>query len=202
MVAGGRRRSKGKRRPPGRHGAASPRSFERIAAPSAVFTVVRLRTSRRPVYPQNGRLARCSGKAHLRENARMTPLRGVDLWADLARWLRRFKINTAFDVGANVGQSAVEIVRHHPECRIWCFEPVAETCRVLRKRMEAHPRCETHPLALGSRSGRAPMAIAAEPSDSDHPLAAAAEKPADPARVRDVEVVTLDDFAQRHSVPP
>lgn len=108
----------------------------------------------------------------------MSPLRGVDLWADLAQWLWRFKINTAFDVGANVGQSAVEIVRHHPECRIWCFEPVAETYRVLRKRMEAHPLCETHLLA------------------------AAAEKPADPARVRDVEVVTLDDFAQRHSVPP
>lgn len=63
--------------------------------------------------------------------------RGVDIWADLGKWLRRFKIQTAFDVGANAGQSALDIVRHHLPCSVWCFEPVPETYCALQQRMQS-----------------------------------------------------------------
>lgn len=45
------------------------------------------------------------------------------------------------------------------------------------------------------------MAIGAGSSFTSRLLASSAEKPADPARVRDVDVVALDEFLRRHDVP-
>jgi hypothetical protein len=52
---------------------------------------------------------------------------GADLFEDLRRSLPAFRVETVFDVGANVGQSATAYLRNFTGATIYCFEPVAAT---------------------------------------------------------------------------
>ena len=60
-----------------------------------------------------------------------------------------------FDVGANVGQSAVRFRAAYPDVDLHCFEPVHETYRVLSASLANDPRAHCHEIALGSQSGAA-----------------------------------------------
>ena len=53
--------------------------------------------------------------------------RGVDVFNDIEIALPNYHIDTVFDVGANVGQSANTYVALFPSSCVLCFEPVAET---------------------------------------------------------------------------
>lgn len=93
--------------------------------------------------------------------------RGVDIAADLARDLPRLRVERVFDVGANVGQSALEFLHWFPQARIHCFEPVEATFRTLCERVQGEPRIEPRRLALGSDCGEARMVLEG-PSEMHH----------------------------------
>ena len=46
---------------------------------------------------------------------------------------------TVFDVGANVGEFALEALRHQPRLRLHCFEPLSETFRTLQATLRSVP---------------------------------------------------------------
>jgi FkbM family methyltransferase len=70
-----------------------------------------------------------------------------------------FAPDTVFDVGANVGGTAVFFARAFPSATIYAFEPVAETFQVLVERTRAHAGVRAFNLALGRKRGRARMLI-------------------------------------------
>jgi FkbM family methyltransferase len=61
--------------------------------------------------------------------------------------MRRLK--TILDVGANVGQTAVELVRYFPDSEIHCFEPAIEPFEILKSRAAQWPNVLVYRLALG-----------------------------------------------------
>src|SRR4051812_36845319 len=78
---------------------------------------------------------------------------GHEDFADIAAL--RLAPSTIFDVGANVGQTALKFAIAFPEARIFCFEPVTSTLRKLGKNVQGFRSITCHQLALGAEAGEA-----------------------------------------------
>jgi len=65
------------------------------------------------------------------------------------------QISVVFDIGANIGQSALQFRAAFPKARIYCFEPVRSTFEVLKKNMRGDARLSCHQIAFGSTNGQA-----------------------------------------------
>jgi FkbM family methyltransferase len=82
---------------------------------------------------------------------------GVDPIVDIERLSGKFGIpvDRAFDVGANIGQTAAALTAAFPAAEIICFEPVAATFRELQAATAASPRIRAFNLALSDSAGEA-----------------------------------------------
>ncbi len=58
-----------------------------------------------------------------------------DLKDDIAIYIKdrvsKARIQTAFDVGANVGWAILQFLKAYPECEVWSFKPVRYLSDVL-----------------------------------------------------------------------
>jgi FkbM family methyltransferase len=72
---------------------------------------------------------------------------------DIHRCLPDWKPDVLFDVGANKGQTAIEMMEIFPDARIYCFEPVPETFNILSETLSKYKNITCHPFALGSHKG-------------------------------------------------
>jgi FkbM family methyltransferase len=68
-------------------------------------------------------------------------------------WLRKYKINTVLDIGANAGYFAERIQRVIPEARIYSFEPLRECYEELVKKFKKNAKCNAFHFALGNETG-------------------------------------------------
>lgn len=91
---------------------------------------------------------------------------GMDKFADIALVWPGLRIGTVIDIGANVGQSAVEFRKVWPQVRIHCCEPVPKTFATLRSRVEG-PLTKCHPVAIGVRREELMMHVPEEEARSD-----------------------------------
>jgi len=118
------------------------------------------------------------------------------LTSDIASSLPRFRVETVFDVGANVGQSTRRYLAAFPDAHIYCFEPVHDTFKQLEENLKGNDRVDCCQLAVASRKGRGEMCVQGcslmfflvgdskrAPIDGNVPT-------------EPVEVVTLDEFCQ------
>ena len=71
--------------------------------------------------------------------------------------LPSFAPDIIFDVGANVGSTAIALASGFPQATIYAFEPVQGTFRTLGQNIAAEPRIRPFNLALGRRSKLARM---------------------------------------------
>ena len=63
-----------------------------------------------------------------------------------------------FDIGAHIGSFAMNVATLHPQSRLECFEPSAETARYLRRNVEQNNlgnRINVHEVALADKEGTA-----------------------------------------------
>jgi len=67
----------------------------------------------------------------------------------------KFAPKVMFDVGANIGRTAILFRKFFPESRIFCFEPVNSTFSALQNRIGEDPLTEVHRAALGRGNGTA-----------------------------------------------
>ena len=118
--------------------------------------------------------------------------RGIDVAYDISRALPAYRMQTIFDVGANVGQSAKRYAHRFPAAQIYCFEPVRDSFRQLQENVKGNDRIHCARVALGASSGTGQMSVAAESVTSFliPPGSGAVGRPV----VEDVEVATLDEF--------
>lgn len=123
--------------------------------------------------------------------------RGVDLFRDIATDLKNLRVEMVFDVGANVGQSALAFLAGFPAATIDCFEPAEATYRTLQVALEPHKRARAHRLALGTSPGRA--LLLREGNSSTFRLLARGEKVSAEA-VEEVEIATLDTFCASYNI--
>jgi FkbM family methyltransferase len=121
---------------------------------------------------------------------RFTP-HGLHLFCDLRTRVPSLTIETVFDVGANVGQSARKFRRNCPSARIYSFEPFRSTFEQLRENTRPLANVECVNLALGSESGE--VTVAAQPQSVSNSLRAGAGR-AGTGAAEVVRVETLDGF--------
>lgn len=122
--------------------------------------------------------------------------RGMDLAADLSRWLPEFKPQIVFDVGAHRGQSTERFLRWFPAARVFAFEPVSRTYAELVRRYQSEQRVRTEQCAFGRTEGVAMMRIE---GDSDR-YAIDSGGTAGSGPTEQVKVETVDRFAAREAI--
>jgi FkbM family methyltransferase len=89
-------------------------------------------------------------------SSRMMPLTryvppGWSWLYDVQRFAGTRDLLVAFDVGANVGQTAYGLVRYLPNAQIFCVEPVCATMQQLKARYSRYPNIRLVQLAFGSK---------------------------------------------------
>lgn len=115
---------------------------------------------------------------------------GYDDLADIGR--TGAPVATVFDVGANVGQSALRFARAFPRARIHCFEPVATAFEALRGNVAHLPQVVCHRVALGPSCGQARIWL----DDNNQKCSMVVHTD----RTQEVEVETVDAAAARLKV--
>lgn len=79
--------------------------------------------------------------------------RGTDLYIDLADVLDLAEFKVIYDVGANVGQSALEYAERFPAAKIYSFEPVSFTYERLAATTRHLSRVHRFQAAMGREAG-------------------------------------------------
>ncbi len=79
-----------------------------------------------------------------------SPHKGIELGQDISDFLPDIAIEVVFDVGANVGDSAVEYRQWFPKAKLYCFEPVSSTFDRLRANTNNIENIHLEKTALGA----------------------------------------------------
>jgi len=135
------------------------------------------------------RLLRRHLKIHL---CRLPAPRGWLRLHDLQMLSGRRKIERIFDVGANVGQSALEFAEAFPGARIDCFEPVRSTFQELARTTARCSRIEAHAFGFSETAGQMPIHVAEDSVFSSLSVAAAPGV----QRTEMAEFRTIDGFLE------
>jgi len=85
---------------------------------------------------------------------------GFDIFDDIQRLLARQAVSTIFDVGANQGQTALELSGRFPNADVHAFEPDPATFAQLKHATSGVTRIHPHCLGLGSEDAVATLNIA------------------------------------------
>jgi FkbM family methyltransferase len=114
---------------------------------------------------------------------------GIDWTADLAYYLSG-PLKTAFDIGANVGQTARRLAAQFPDAKIHSFEPLPDTYRQLEQNTAGmNVRCVN--AAAGDTTGPAAFGLGGDSGRNGFQAAHGSVT---------VNVVTLDDYAAEQSL--
>ncbi|RPI54167.1 MAG: FkbM family methyltransferase [Acidobacteria bacterium] len=118
--------------------------------------------------------------------------RGMEVAYDIRHSLPRYRVETVFDVGANVGQSARQYLRSFPDSHIYCFEPVQDTFRQLQENLTGNNRVRCARLALGASRGKGQMVVRKLSLTSSFVRSDSVTEPNE--STEDVDIATLEDF--------
>lgn len=134
-------------------------------------------------------------------------LYGRDLLRDLDVIFADQKTITILDIGANIGQTTLELAAHFGNAAIHSIEPDPEAHTQLTAAVKGNPRVKTYNIGFGDRNATATLNInkgsggnsLLDLSEKIHTFAQGdwTEK----AGERDVTIVTLDTFCEQQSIP-
>lgn len=78
---------------------------------------------------------------------------GIDPLTDIQNSLGNYSIDTFVDIGANTGQSALNVITKLPRVRIHCVEPFKETYQVLSENLKKYEMAYCYQIAIGDKNG-------------------------------------------------
>jgi len=81
------------------------------------------------------------------------PAPGTDILHDIKNSAGRREIATVFDIGANVGQSALRFTAVFPKAKVYSFEPVPSTFELLKAQVAQEPRIRCFNLGCAAKTG-------------------------------------------------
>jgi FkbM family methyltransferase len=105
-----------------------------------------------------------------------------------------------FDVGANIGQSALTFARDYPLASIHAFEPFAEVFAKLTSATGAEPRIRAVQAALGSRAQTLDTYFDGNASSQVNRITPASPDGPKAARVETIRVETLDAYCAANGI--
>lgn len=120
---------------------------------------------------------------------------GLELAADLRQNLPAFSVGIVFDVGANLGQSALAYAQDWPRAEIHSFEPAQSLFSQLSANTAQNSRIHPHRLAFGMKPGEVSFIV-------DGELSHIRQEGEDPGGLVEetVKVERLDDFCAAEGV--
>ena len=122
---------------------------------------------------------------------------GVDLLHDARVLLGEVPAPVLFDIGANIGQTALAMRATFPSARIWSFEPSPSTFASLRQAVEGDAGVIAEALAFGDAKGVLPFHVTRDHSVNDSLLAPTWSAG---GSVVEVPVDTVDQYSRDHAV--
>ena len=120
--------------------------------------------------------------------------RGIKVFHDIKTALPDYTVGTIFDVGANIGQSAVEYAKLFPSARIYSFEPVSESFGRLQRAVAGMNNVKCFHLAISSYAGGGNV-LANGTSTVNH-LVTEDSAHADLRKTEVTDVTTIDKFCE------
>ncbi len=124
--------------------------------------------------------------------------RGHDLWRDMRFFRRQILGSSApvlFDVGANVGQTAIAMAQAFPDAQIYSFEPCSNAFEQLKGNTVKFPKVEAVRNALGNQIQTRRIQI--QEASTTNSLVRPIE---DDQRAETIEIITVDSFAAEREV--
>jgi FkbM family methyltransferase len=125
---------------------------------------------------------------------RNTLPQGIDCYLDIEKMLGREAIKVIFDVGANVGQSALNYLRQFPQAKIYSFEPVAATYQELVASTRQFPRISTHNLGMAREPGKTTINVNPSSCISSIKLCRPEDHP------ETIELESIANFAEKNNL--
>jgi FkbM family methyltransferase len=124
---------------------------------------------------------------------------GINLALDILRFDKGLnKIQTIFDVGANIGQTAFAFRKEFPRATIHSFEPVGATFKKLKENLVQQPGCHCWPFAFGNRPGD--IEIPVYDNSEWNSLADRKAFSTPPSGFEKIQVDTIDAFTAREGI--
>lgn len=120
--------------------------------------------------------------------------RGTDLFIDLDRAFGLHRFKTVFDVGANIGQSAVAYLKHFSDAQVYSFEPVHQTFLHLDQLRQRNERLHTFQCAMGKQRGHLSINV------SPNSLTSSIRHYRDDDVAEEVAVDTISEFCAAHDI--
>ena len=125
---------------------------------------------------------------------------GMDPWADLPVLFRKKPAKIVFDVGANCGQTSIQLSKLFPNANLWAFEPNPNIFPQLKQNTAPLKQVTALPMALGNRQTNMTLHITG--SHLNTSLLNYTREDGTDRVVENVEVPvdTLDHFCQQHHI--
>lgn len=125
---------------------------------------------------------------------------------DQVSLLQNIEVRTIFDLGANVGDIAVEYRKLFPQSRVYAFEPLPDLLEILQRKVSGDPCVHIQPVAVSDSLGKTTFHVNAK-SDTSSLLETDLSQVPDSyhavqrtERRIEVPIVTLDSFCGEHSI--
>jgi FkbM family methyltransferase len=125
---------------------------------------------------------------------------------DQVSLLKNVNVQTIFDLGANVGDVAVEYRKLFPQARVYAFEPLPDLLEILNNKVCGDNHILVQAVAVADTVGTATFHVNAK-SDTSSLLGTDLSQVPDSyrnvqrtERVIEVPIVTLDRFCEEHSI--
>ncbi len=124
---------------------------------------------------------------------------GQDPFVDMQRFLKAKHEPLIFDVGANIGQSAVRFTKAFPSSTIHSFEPSPSTFEQMKTNCLGNPKIKTWNYGIGSQNTTLTF------QENEHPNMSSFLAPSNfcwgnIVKKTEVQVITLDSFSQEHNI--
>ncbi len=125
---------------------------------------------------------------------------GVNLKYDLNYKLHRIDLKLIFDVGANLGQTALKFASDFPNAKIYSFEPVASTYRKLVENTRQNSSVSAFPIAFGDKNEKVEISIFDEKDSGLNSLVDVNMNRSESSKKETITVRTIDDFVTENKI--
>jgi len=124
---------------------------------------------------------------------------GVEWGEDIKCLLAGQELEIVMDVGANIGQTAYEVMKHFPKSRVYCFEPIPSTFNELVERTKIFPNVFPVNIAFGDEMET--LSIMAKPLSEQNTLVVNTEEiVTENMELIEIKVETLDQFCEKNKI--
>jgi FkbM family methyltransferase len=131
-------------------------------------------------------------------NKKMLPV-GADIIVDLKEKIG-IDLETIFDVGANIGQTALSFSKYFQKTTIHSFEPISSTFRQLQANTEHDSKIKCHQLALSNAQEELQIKLFEGEASVLNSLKDNLQNDSKESKVETISTDTLDHFIQEQNI--